>query len=215
MKIGILGTGIVGKTIGTKLIQLGHEVKMGSRTANNEKAATWVGEAGAKASQGTFADAATFGEIIFVCTSGGGTVDAVTMAGPKNFASKTVIDVSNPLDFSKGMPPSLTISNTDSLSEHVQSALPEAHVVKSLNIVTCFIMVDPKQLSGSATMFVCGNDANAKSQTTELLNQFGWEDIIDLGDITNARGMEMLLPLWVRTYGALKDGMFGFKIVRM
>ncbi|MBI5474955.1 MAG: NAD(P)-binding domain-containing protein [Ignavibacteriae bacterium] len=214
MKIGILGTGIVGNTIGTKLIQLGYDVKMGSRSATNEKAAAWVKANGQKASQGTFADAASFGEIIFLCTKGDATLDIVRQAGAENFSGKAVIDISNPLDFSKGMPPSLFISNTNSLAEETQKLIPDAHIVKTLNIVNCEVMVDATKCGGEATMFVCGNNADAKSVVRTILAQFGWKDIIDLGDITNARGTEMMLPVWVRTWAALQNAYFAFKIVR-
>src|SRR5437773_1923726 len=140
MKIGVLGTGMVGVAIGNKLVSLGHEVKMGSRSATNEKAAAWVKGAGAKASQGTFADAAGFGELIFNCTSGHGSLEALKAAGAQSLKGKILIDISNPLDFSKGMPPTLFAGNTDSLGELAQAALPETKVVKTLNTVTASIM---------------------------------------------------------------------------
>jgi predicted dinucleotide-binding enzyme len=214
MNIGILGTGMVGNAIGTKTVQLGHTVMMGSRTANNDKAAAWVKKNGARASQGTFADAARFGEVIFICAKGDATLNAVKAAGEANFKGKTVIDISNPLDFSQGMPPSLFISNTNSLGEEVQKLLPDAHVVKTLNIVNCEVMVNPMKSGGDPTMFVSGNNADAKAKAMKLLNAFGWKDIIDLGDITTARGLEMMLPIWVRTWAATGDGYFAFKILR-
>ncbi len=215
MKIGVLGTGTVGETIGTKLAQLGHEVRMGSRTANNDKAAAWVKQNGAKASQGTFADAAAFGEILFNCTSGKATLDALRMAGAGNLNGKVLIDIANPLDFSRGMPPSLLICNTDSLGEQIQRAFPEAKVVKSLNTMTARIMVNPAQLSDDHVVFVGGNDAEAKATVTMILKDwFGWKSVIDLGDITTARGTEMLLPLWVSLMGNLGTPVFNFKIVK-
>lgn len=217
MKIAVLGTGVVGNTIGTKLIQLGHEVKMGSRSASNEKAAQWVQGAGNNASQGTFEDAAAFAEtFIFNCTSGQGAVEALEMAGANNLRDKILIDITNPLDFSKGMPPSLTISNDDSLGETIQRTFPDLKVVKTLNTLNTFIMVDPSRVPGDHDIFVSGNDADAKNKTKALLQTFGWkaENIIDLGDITTARGTEMLLPIWVRLYGALGTPEFNFKIVR-
>jgi predicted dinucleotide-binding enzyme len=215
MKIAVLGTGMVGETIGGKLVALGHEVRMGSRTATNEKAAAWVKKAGAKASAGTFADAAAFGELVFNCTLGSGAVEALAMAGEQNLAGKVVIDVSNPLDFSKGMPPSLFVSNTDSLGEQLQRRFPKAHVVKALNTMNCNIMVNPRMLPDSHHTFLSGNDAGAKAKTKDLLKQFGWADdeIVDLGDITTARGTEQILPLWVRVWGATKNGAFNFKLV--
>lgn len=207
---------MVGNTIGSKLIQLGYAVMMGSRSANNEKALAWVAANGANASAGTFADAAQFGELVFNCTKGEVTLDILKSAGIENFNGKTVIDISNPLDFSKGMPPSLIPewTNTNSLGEEIQKLLPNAHVVKTLNIVNCEVMVDAKRSGGDPTMFLSGNNADAKAEAKVILNQFGWTDIIDLGDITTARGTEMMLPVWVRTWMATGNGHFAFKIVR-
>lgn len=215
-KIAVLGTGMVGNTIGSKLIQLGYAVMMGSRSANNEKALAWVAANGANASAGTFADAAQFGELVFNCTKGEVTLDILKSAGIENFNGKTIIDISNPLDFSKGMPPSLIPewTNTNSLGEEIQKLLPNAHVVKTLNIVNCEVMVDAKRSGGDPTMFLSGNNADAKAEAKVILNQFGWTDIIDLGDITTARGTEMMLPVWVRTWMATGNGHFAFKIVR-
>ncbi|MER2999088.1 NADPH-dependent F420 reductase [Pontibacter populi] len=214
--IAVLGTGMVGNTIGTKLIQLGYKVMMGSRSATNEKALAWVEANGANASAGTFEDAARFGEIVFNCTKGEITLDVFKMAGPENFKGKTIIDISNPLDFSKGMPPSLIpeYANTNSLGEEIQKLLPEANVVKTLNIVNCEVMVDAKKSGGDPTMFISGNNAEAKAEVKAILQQFNWNDIIDLGDITTARGTEMLLPIWLRTWMATGNGYFAFKIVR-
>ena len=215
-KIGVLGTGMVGQTIGSKLIQLGYEVKMGSRTANNEKALSWVSANGKAASAGTFADAAAYGEIIFNCTKGDVVLQIIEQSGKENFKDKILIDVSNPLDFSKGMPPSLiqSLTNTNSLAEEIQKMLPEAKVVKTLNIVNCEVMVQAQKSGGDPTMFVSGNDAAAKAEVKKILELFGWKDIIDLGDITTARGMEMLLPIWLRTWQAIGNSYFAFKIVR-
>lgn len=215
MRFGVFGTGMVGDAIATKLVSLGHEVKMGARDAKNEKAAAWVAKSGAKASHGTFADAAAFGEVLFNCTSGAGALDALKAAGEGNLAGKVLIDVSNPLDFSKGMPPTLFVSNTDSLGEQIQRAFPKTHVVKTLNTLNAQLMVEPKSLAGGDhDLFISGNDAGAKGKVKELLGTFGWKTIHDLGDITTARGTESLLPLWIRLWGAMGDANFNFKIVR-
>jgi predicted dinucleotide-binding enzyme len=215
MKLAVLGTGMVGNTIATKLCALGHDVKMGSRTGDNPKAAEWAKAAGAKASQGTFADAATFGELAFNCTAGAQSVAAMQATGAKNLAGKILIDVSNPLDFSRGMPPSLTVCNTDSLAEQIQRALPDAKVVKALNTVTANLMVNPALLKGDHDLFICGNDAGAKGTVTEMLKSwFGWKIVNDLGDISAARAQEMLLIPWVRLFGALQTPMFNYHIVR-
>jgi 8-hydroxy-5-deazaflavin:NADPH oxidoreductase len=214
MKIGVLGTGMVGNRIGTKLVELGYEVKMGSRTMDNSSAVEWTKKTGRGASHGTFEDAARFGEILFLCVKGEAALDVLKLAKPEHFKGKTIIDICNPLDFSKGMPPSLLISNTNSLGEEVQKALPGAFVVKTLNIVSNEVMVDPGITGGDPTMFICGNDKGAKDTVIAILKKFGWSDIIDLGDITNARGTEMILPIWVRTWNALQNGNFAFKVLR-
>jgi predicted dinucleotide-binding enzyme len=215
MRIGVLGTGMVGSTIGTKLVGLGHEVMMGSREAGGEKAQAWVGEAGAGASEGTFADAAAFGELVFNCTAGMHSLAALEAAGPTNLAGKVLVDVANPLDFSQGFPPSLAVSNTDSIGEQIQRALPESRVVKALNTMNCSVMVDPGVVRGSHAVFVCGEDAAAKDQVAELLGTFGWprERILDLGGIRSARGMEMYLPLWLELMGALGTGTFNIGVL--
>ena len=218
MKIGILGTGIVGKTLGTALINKGHEVKMGSRTAKNEQAMSWVAQNGANASEGSFADAAKFGEILFNCTKGEHSLDALRVAGKENMAGKILVDVSNPLDFSKGMPPTLFLINDTSLGESIQREFPDTRVVKSLNTLTCGLMVNPDKIgNGDHNIFICGNDETAKQKVANLLHDsFNWkkENIIDLGDITNSRGTEQLLPIWIRLMGTLKTADFNFKIVK-
>lgn len=216
MKIAVLGTGNVGDTIGSKLVKLGHSVMMGSRTAGNEKALAFVSKHNGKASAGTFADAASFGEIIFNCTSGMGSVEALKLAGESNLANKVIIDLANPLDFSKGMPPTLSVVNTNSLAEEIQKTFPATKVVKALNTMWCGIMVNPLMINGGDhSTFICGNDAEAKAQVVTILKSFGWQEsnIIDLGDITAARGTEMYLPLWLRLYGACKTGALNIKVV--
>jgi len=217
MKIGILGTGTVGKTIGTKLTQLGHTTMMGSRSATNEKAADWVKASGENASQGTFTDAAKFGEIIFNCTSGIASLEALKLAGAENMKGKIIVDISNPLDFSKGMPPTLSVVNDNSLGEEIQKTFPESKVVKTLNTLNAILMTNPASLNnGDHSIFMNGNDADAKSSVRKILNSFGWKDecIIDMGDITTARGTEQLLPIWIRLMVAFGNPMFQFKIVR-
>jgi hypothetical protein len=215
MKIGILGTGMVGSAIGTKCTQLGHDVKMGSRTATNEKAVAWVQQNGKHASQGTFADAAAFGEIVFHCTHGVASLAALDLAGAQNLKNKILIDIANALDFSKGMPPSLSVCNTDSLGEQIQRAFPEVKVVKTLNTMNCNIMVNPKLVAdGNHDIFISGNDASAKAKVTEILREwFGWKSVIDLGNITTARATEMLLPIWITLMGKYQSPNFNFKII--
>lgn len=205
----------MGRTLGTKLVSLGHSVTMGSRQAGNEKAVAWAASAGDRAAQGSFADAAAAAEIVVNATAGTASLAALEAAGPANLAGKVLVDVANPLDFSGGMPPVLDPCNDDSLGEQVQRAFPDARVVKSLNTVNCDVMVEPSIVPGSHTMFVCGNDAAAKDDVRALLESFGWPpgDVMDVGDITAARGLEMYLPLWLRLWGATGTGHLNVKVV--
>lgn len=215
-KIAMLGTGMVGDTLGSKLVELGHQVFMGSRTASNEKTQAFFAKHNGKAKIGTFADAAAFGEIIFNCTAGSGSIEALNLAGIHNLKGKILVDVSNPLDFSKGSSPSLSIVNTNSLGEEIQKTFPDVKVVKTLNTLWCGLMINPGMLKGGDhTIFICGNDAKAKETIVGILKQFGWADksILDLGDITKARGTEMYLPLWLSIYGATNNGVFNIKVV--
>jgi predicted dinucleotide-binding enzyme len=213
MRIGVLGTGMVGQTIASKLVELGHEVTMGSRTAGGEKAVEWVAGAGEGAAEGSFADAAAHGELVFNCTAGTASLEALRAAGGEELRGKVLVDVANPLDVSKGMPPTLSVSNDDSLAEQIQREFPDARVVKALNTVNASVMVTG--IPGS-NMFVCGDDAAAKQQVTELLGDFGWpaESVLDLGGIQAARGQEMYLPLWLRLRGALGTPQFNIGVVR-
>jgi predicted dinucleotide-binding enzyme len=216
MKIAVLGTGVVGSTIGGKLAELGHEVRMGSREAGNEKARAWSEAAGANASDGTFADAAAFGELVVNCTAGQHSLDALEQAGRDSLAGKVLVDVANTLDFSGGMPPTLGVSNTDSLGEQIQRAFPDSRVVKTLNTMNCDVMVDPGRVPGQHVVFVCGEDTDAKQRVVALLGSFGWPAgrIVDLGGIRAARGTEMYLPLWLSLYGALGSGDFNIAVER-
>jgi predicted dinucleotide-binding enzyme len=185
MRIGVLGTGMAGRAISGKLAELGHDVRVGSRTA---------GEGAV-----TFADAAGHGEIVFNCTNGAASLDALTAAGADNLDGKVLVDVANPLDFSGGGP-ALFVTSTESLGERIQAAFPSARVVKSLNTINCNLMVDAASVPGDHVVFVCGDDDDAKAETRALLGEFGWTGgrVIDLGDITAARGTEMYLMLWLR-----------------
>jgi len=215
MRIGVLGTGMVGRTIGAGLIDAGHEVMLGSRTADNADATAWATEHGDKASHSTFADAAAFGELLFNCTGGMVTLAACEAAGEGNIGDKVLIDVSNPLDFSQGMPPRLAVANTDSVGEQLQRRFPSARVVKSLNTMNAAVMVDPAGVPGYHNVFVSGDDGGAKATVTELLGQFGWPKaaVIDLGDIKSARGAEALVLFWVFLRGALGGNQFNLGVV--
>lgn len=226
MKLGVLGTGPVGQAVAAKLAELGHAVFVGTRdpaatlartnpdTFGNPPFKVWR-EKHPNIELGTLAQAAAHGEMVVNATTGTGSLEALKAAGENNLAGKILIDIANPLDFSKGMPPSLTVCNTDSLGEQIQRAFPKTKVVKTLNTMNAYLMVGPKQLAGGAhTVFVSGNDAGAKEAVQKLLESFDWQDIVDLGDITTARGTEMMLPIWVRVWGATKNPMFSFKLVR-
>lgn len=227
MNIAVLGTGVVGQVLASALAAKGHAVMMGTRDvqqalAREQKAigaqltlAEWHRQ-NPQVGLGTFAEAAAFGEVVANATSGFGALPALEAAGEANLDGKILIDVSNPLDFSRGMPPTLFVANTDSLGEQIQRRFPGSKVVKTLNTVNAYLMVNPRQLAGGDhTLFVSGDDAQAKATVAGYLRDwFGWEDVIDLGDITTARGTEMLLPIWVRLWGALQTPVFNFKVVR-
>src|SRR5499427_3366504 len=213
MKIGVLGTGMVGNALATKLVNIGHQVCVGSRTANSEAGQEWLRSVGSKAKIGTFADAAAFGEILIDCTNGANSIAALRAAGPVNLRGKILIQVGNPLDTSKGMPPTLTVCNTDSLGEQTQREFPEVRVVKALNTVNCEIMIEPSRVPGEHDLFICGDDTGAKETVKTLLHEFGWKSIIDMGDITNARATEQLLPIWIRLFMMFRSADFNFKIV--
>lgn len=214
MRFGVLGTGVVGQTIAGKLVSLGNETMMGSRRAANATASEWARGAGEGAREGSFRDAARFGEIVVNATAGAASVDALTAAGADNLAGKVVIDIANPLDFSSGMPPTLTVCNSDSLGEQIQRAFPEARVVKALNTINADVMVDPGVIAGAHAVFICGDDSDAKGRVSDLLRSFGWaaQDIIDLGGIAAARGTEMYLALWLRLMGTMGTALFNIKI---
>jgi hypothetical protein len=199
VRIGVLGTGVVGRTIAGKLRELGHDVLIGSRSAGDDSV--------------PFADAAAHGELVFNCTNGAASLEALQAAGPENLTGKVLVDVSNPLSGSQDAP--LFVTNDDSLGERIQRAFPETKVVKSLQTVNASVMVDPSRVPGEHDIFVCGNDAAAKAQVSELLQGFGWptEHILDLGDITSARGTEMYIALWLRLWHAAGTADFNIHVV--
>jgi len=230
MKIAIIGTGAVGRTLASKLAELNHEIMMGTRNVSDKLAVTTSDDRGnspfiewlktnSKVELGTFAEAAAFGEMIINATNGSNSVTALILAGKKNLGGKVLIDISNPLDFSNGMPPSLLagLNNTNSLGEEIQKTFSETLVVKTLNTLWCGLMVKPDLIGkGDHINFISGNNTDAKAKVKKLLNQMGWKDenIIDLGDITGARATESMLPIWLRVMSLSKSGVFNFKIVR-
>jgi predicted dinucleotide-binding enzyme len=225
MFIAVLGTGMVGRAIAARLHELGHDVTVGTRDPEATQARTepdgmgnppfsaWHG-AHPGIGLAAFADAAAGAELVVNASSGAATMDVLGLAGADNLAGKVLVDISNPLDFSAGFPPTLFVKDTDSLGEQVQRAFPAAKVVKTLNTLNANLMVDPKALGESSTIFVSGDDAAAKEVVVGLLQSFGHDDVIDLGGIETARGPEMLLPVWLRLMGTLGTAAFNFKVVR-
>ncbi len=199
MKIGIIGSGDVGRTLASGFLSFGHEVMLGSRDIMQEKVQQWQSSNGKNALLGNFTEAAIFGEVVVLASPWVGTKNAVDLAGSSNFIGKTVIDVTNPLDFSGGVPPKLDVGMTDSAGEMIQSWLPEAYVVKAFNIVGSSNMVNPQFNEGKPDMFICGNELTAKETVTKFLDDFGWQTI-DLGNIEMSRLLEPLALVWI-VYG--------------
>jgi 8-hydroxy-5-deazaflavin:NADPH oxidoreductase len=215
MRMGMLGTGMVGQTLASRLVELGHDVVMGSRTADNPKALSWAKRHGESAHSGTFADAAAHAPILWNATAGSGSLAALEAAGPSNLSGKVLVDVCNPLDHSGGAP-SVVASSTSSIGEQIQRAHPELRVVKALNTVNCRVMVDPSRVPGTHDVFVAGNDSEAKAVVEALLHEFGWvgDRIVDAGDITAARGLEMYLQLWITLAGVFGSTDFNVRVAR-
>lgn len=225
MKIAVLGTGMVGQAIAGRLHELGHTVVIGTRDPaatlartepdgmGNPPFSAWRA-AHESVAVATLADAAASAELVVNASSGAVSLDLLGLAGADNLAGKVLVDIANPLDFSHGFPPTLFVKDTDSLGEQIQRAFPETKVVKTLNTLNASLMVDPKSLGESSSIFVSGDDSQAKATVVSLLQSFGHDDVIDLGPLETARGTEMLLPIWLRLMGTLGTGTFNFKIVR-
>lgn len=226
MRIGIFGTGMVGQALASRLADLGHEVMIGTRDVSAALTRTKPDNYGnpgfgpwhaqhPKIRVGTLSETSAHGEILVNATAGAASLEVLRQAGADALSGGVLIDVANPLDFSKGMPPTLSVCNADSLGEQIQRSFPALRVVKALNTTNASVMANPTAVGGGDhTLFICGNDAEAKAKVTVLVRSFGWRDVVDVGDITAARGTEMLLPLWIRLFGAFKTPLFNFKIVR-
>jgi predicted dinucleotide-binding enzyme len=223
MKIGIIGSGVVAQTLGTKLLELGHDVVLGTRDPKKlddkkhfaVSLREWLQQTGNKGKVVTFADAASHGALLINATSGEVSIEALRMAGADKVGTKTLIDTANILDFSKGMPPRALASQDNCLAEEIQLVFPNLKVVKCFNTVTAPLMTNPKALAGGDhTIFVSGNDSAAKAEVSELLRSFGWSDILDLGDVSTARGPEMYMAMWLRLWGATGSGTVNVKVVR-
>lgn len=226
MKVGILGSGTVGRTLAEGFLRIGDDPMIGTRDVGALMArtepdrpgavpfSTWHGEH-PEIAVGSFPDAGRHGGILVNSTAGAASVDALRAAGAAEMDGTVVIDTSNPLDFSGGFPPSLFVSNTDSLAETIQREFPGIRVVKAWNTVTAALMTNPKVVAdGDHSLPICGHDALAKASVTELLARFGWTDVIDLGDLTAARAMEAYLPIWLRFMQAVETPLFNTKVVR-
>ena len=211
-KVGILGSGDVGKQLGRGFAKHGFDVMLGSREP--AKLESWRRETSGKVSTGTFAQAAAHGDLVILALHGAATEAAIDLAGAKNFSGKLVLDATNPLDFSHGMPPGLLLGTTDSMGERVQKKLPGAKVVKCFNTVSNVKMIDPKFKEGVPPMLICGNDAEAKKRTDAILRELGWPGAMDIGGIEGARWLEAIVPLWVRAGQVLNTYEHAFKVVR-
>ncbi len=226
MNISVLGTGSVGQALASKLVSLGHNIFMGTRNVENSLKRTepdgwgnpapgiWI-KNNPEVKLCTYKEAVQKGnDLIVFAMNGNAALECLNSVGEELLNGKTMLDISNPLDFSKGFPPSLTICNTESLAEKIQSQYPGLKVVKSLNTMSNPIMINPSVIPGEHSVFISGNDQVAKSEVTVILNSFGWknDNIIDLGDISTARGTEMMLPVWVRLFGKLQTPFFNFHI---
>ncbi|MEO1748782.1 MAG: NAD(P)-binding domain-containing protein [Pseudomonadota bacterium] len=216
MKYAVLGTGMVGHTLATKLVSLGHDVIMGARTKDNEKAAAWAIENGDRASNAAFQTAAASADRVIFAVNGANIGAVADMVGKEATRGKLVIDVSNPLDMSHCMPPTLIpeLSNTTSAAEELQKRLPDAKVVKTLNTMNHQIMVNPDRISGEHDVFLCGDDTAAKAETVSMLNEFGWQSPTDLGPLAAARGLEGMMPFWLRMWSVVGSADFNYRIVR-
>lgn len=212
MRVAVLGTGVVGQAISARLHELGHDVVIGTRDVASTVARADM-PPGVEVL--AFSDAAATGELIVLAVSGTAVFEVLSAAGAESLSGKVLIDISNSLDFSNGFPPTLSVKDTDSVGEQIQAAYPDVRVVKSLNTLAAALMVHPQLVGdGDHTVFVSGNDAEAKQTVVELLQSFGHRDVLDLGDISTCRGPEMYLGLWVRLYGLIGTDMFSIKIVR-
>lgn len=212
MKIGILGSGVVGQQLGIGLIKIGNEVKIGTR--DSSKLIDWLKDVDNKGSVGSFEEAAIFGEVIIIATSWKGTENAIELAGKENFTNKVVIDVTNPLDFSEGVPPKFAVTLGNSAGEQIQKILPDSKVVKAFNFVSAYIMCNPKREEGMPTFFVAGNDEEAKKLVIKFAGDFGWEDIIDMGNIENAFWLETLAMFWINYGFKNNNWVHAFKLLK-
>jgi predicted dinucleotide-binding enzyme len=213
MRIAVIGTGVVGRTLAQALQRVGHDVVVGTRDPDETSAREeW---AGLDVPLQPLATVAGHAELVINATNGVASLSALGEVGSDHLAGKVLIDVANPLDFSQGFPPTLSVKDTDSLAEQLQRAFPDAKVVKALNTVTASVMVDPASVGdGDTTVFAASDDAEARQVVVGLLRELGWVDVVEFDGLSNARGLEMWLPLWVRLMGVLGTAEFNLKLVR-
>ena len=214
MKIGVLGSGDVGRSLGLGFASHGHDVVIGTRHPDKPELAEWKKKVGKHGSVGSFSDAAAHGEVLVLAVMGQAAEAVIDLAGPKRLEGKVLIDVTNPLDFSSGMPPGLFVGTTDSLAERIQRKVPKAKVVKAFNIVSNETMITPTMKDGTPDMIIAGNDAGAKGTVADLLREFGWGEPIDIGGIDGARWLEAWVPLWVRLASTLKSWNVAMRVLR-
>jgi predicted dinucleotide-binding enzyme len=212
-RVGVLGTGEVGRRLATGFRSRGHDVMIGSRDPGKAELTEWLSADGAGIESGTFAEAAEHGELLVVAVLGNAAEEAIAAAGPDRFSGKVVIDATNPLDFSRGFPPKLSITGEDSLGERIQRALPNAKVVKAFNTIGNAYFVDPSFSEGQPTMLIAGDDEGAKRTVHDALADFGWSDTVDIGGIEGARELEAICIAWVKIGGARGAWDHGFKLL--
>ncbi len=212
MKVGIIGSGVVGQQLGFGFLRLGHEVKIGTR--DTTKLNNWLKQAGKKASVGSFEDAAKFGELNVIATAWAGTESAINLAGRRNFSSKIVVDVTNPLDFSNGFPPKFAVNVGNSAGEQIQRMLPEAKVVKAFNIINAYVMINPQREDGDPDLFIAGNDQTAKDKVKSIAEHWGWKSVIDIGDISQSLFLEALTQIWIGYAAKTNKFEHAFKLLK-
>ena len=211
MRCAVLGTGNVGRTISARLVELGHDVRLGTRDpAVTRSRDGWTDVPGAALVR--FAEATVDADLVVHAGSGAVALELLAQAG--DLSGRVLVDISNPLDFSAGFPPTLSVKDTDSLGEQIQRTFPDARVVKTLNTLTAELMAYPERLPEPTSVFLSGDDADAKRTVTALLTEMGHRDVIDLGGIETSRGVEMWLPLWLRLMRKFGTAEFNIKVVR-
>jgi 8-hydroxy-5-deazaflavin:NADPH oxidoreductase len=212
-RVGVLGSGVVGQQLAIGFSGCGHDVMIGTRDPDKPELREWLSGDGAGIRPGSFQEVGAHGELLVLAVLGDAAEQAIAAAGRENFSGKVVIDAMNPLDFSGGFPPKLSITGEDSLGERVQRALPEARVVKAFNTIGNQYFVNPQFSDGQPTMLIAGDDDQAKGTVTDLLADFGWSDVVDLGGIEGSRELEAICIAWVKLIGVRGSADHGFQLL--